>query len=318
MGMARCAWPYLKDPKSERIQVTWARLKGLLDVKIIIPGAVIALLVIVGLYVYHRYLPVGTTETSHNTVPQPQQSDNPFPPDTCVHQIGDTKDIAGVTYVWIPAGTFVMGCSDGDRSCESEETRHKIRLTAFWMSQTEITRGQYKKFRPQDTSESDIVDDELPMVNVKWSTARGYCTAEGADLPTEAQWEYAARGTTSTARYGELNEIAWYRDNSRDTLHDVKLKLPNRYLLYDMLGNAAEWVRDWFDPNYRKTKAEERTVEENPHGPPRQYNKDYGRVVRGGSYLGPPKYVRVSNPNRLDPEQGYGHVGFRCVQECRP
>jgi Sulfatase-modifying factor enzyme 1 len=277
---------------------------------------VIAILVSGGIRLYHTYRPAGQMEMSDSAATQPPV--NPFPPDTCVHQIGDTKDIVGVTYVWIPEGTFVMGCSKGDGDCGLEETRREIRLTPFWMTQTEITRGQYKKFKPQDVSESDVIDDELPIVDMKWSNARAYCTLKGADLPTEAQWEYAARGGTTTARYGELKEIAWYRDNSSYTLHDVKQKMPNRYLLYDMLGNAAEWVKDWFDPKYREVRAREGKLEDNPHGPPHQYNRDYGRIVRGGSYLSVPKYVRVSNPHRLDPELGYGYVGFRCVQECRP
>jgi formylglycine-generating enzyme required for sulfatase activity len=105
-------------------------------------------------------------------------------------------------------------------------------------------------------------------------------------LPTEAEWEYAARAGSSATRYGSLDEIAWYFGNSESRTHDVGGKIPNAWNLYDMLGNVWEWVNDWYDESFYST-GETR----DPKGPA---GGTY-RALRGGSWVSYPRYVRVSD-----------------------
>ena len=90
----------------------------------------------------------------------------------------------------------------------------------------------------------------MPIVNVSWDDAQAYCGWMGGRLPTEAEWEYAARGGSTEARYGNLDDIAWYGKNSGNQTHDVAQKRANGFGLYDMLGNVWEWVSDWYDQYY--------------------------------------------------------------------
>jgi formylglycine-generating enzyme required for sulfatase activity len=250
------------------------------------------------------------------TIQDFEDAESVFPPDRCLHNPGDTKTDFGVTYVWIPGGTFMMGCSQGDEECEAdaEGRLHKKNVPGFWMAQTEMTRGQYKRFRPKDVS-PDTGDNNLPMVSISWYEARAYCQSRpNGDLPTEVEWEYAARAGTQTSRYDNLDTIAWYQGNSEGHLHDVGLKLENRLHLYDMLGNAWEWTRDWYNPEWRR--GPDAMDENNIYGSPDAYRRDYGRIARGGSYSNIARWTRASNPNRQDPYSRFGNIGFRCVQEC--
>lgn len=135
----------------------------------------------------------------------------------------------GLKYVWIPAGTFQMGCSPDDSECDDDEKpAHQVTLSkGFWLGQTEVTVGAYKRFvrsagkamppepnlngRPLNSGWSN---ETMPIVDVTWDEASEYCTWAGGRLPTEAEWEYAARGGTTEARYGSLDEVSWYADNS--------------------------------------------------------------------------------------------------------
>ena len=122
-------------------------------------------------------------------------------------------------------------------------------------------------------------------------------------LPTEAEWEYAARAGTTGARYGELDEIAWYRDNSGETTHPVGEKRANAWGLHDMLGNVYEWTADWYGkyPSGMVT---------DPRGP----STGLGRVVRGGSWGSGARFVRSAYRDDISPGGRYGHVGFRLVR----
>jgi len=247
-------------------------------------------------------------------------------------------------YVWIPPGTFMMGCSPGDNECYDEEKpSHQVRISkGFWMGQTPVTVAAYKRFAaigvsmPPETGFGQGLshgwgNEQMPIIDVTWEEAQAYCGWVGGRLPTEAEWEYAARGGSEEARYRPLEEVAWYADNSgRERLdsarilreeqdkwldrlkengngkHDVGGKRANGFGLFDVLGNVWEWVNDWYDEKYYQTSP---TVD--PPGP----SNGQVRVLRGGSWGDPPRQVRVSIRNRDDPEVMANTFGFRCVGE---
>jgi formylglycine-generating enzyme required for sulfatase activity len=234
----------------------------------------------------------------------------------------------GLKYVWIPPGKFLMGCSPGDNECEDKERpAHQVTISkGFWIGQTEVTVEAYRRFSEATGREMPPAPDfnagwanrNMPIVGVTWEEAQAYCQWVGGRLPTEAEWEYAARAGSTEPRYGPLDEIAWYADNSgRQRLdsksileadlanyhrrvtengngtHPVGQKLPNGFGLYDTLGNVWEWVNDWQDstpiPSYYQ-----HSPSSDPTGPPRGGGFGPYRVLRGGSWSNPPGQVRVS------------------------
>jgi sulfatase modifying factor 1 len=219
----------------------------------------------------------------------------------------------GLKYVRIPPGTFQMGCSPGDKGCENnEKPSHQVSITkAFWIGQTEVTVGAYKRFeeatgrqmpRAPDFNNA-WTNDNLPIVNVTWDEASAYCIWAGGRLPTEAEWEYAARGGSTDARYGNLEGIAWYDGNSGQRRHEVARKRANGFGVYDLLGNVWEWVNDWYDEQYYH-----HGPSQDPSGP----SSGRDRVLRGGSWVSNPRNVRVSVRGWSDPA-GRNNAGFRCV-----
>jgi serine/threonine-protein kinase len=222
----------------------------------------------------------------------------------------------GLRYVWIPPRTFMMGCSPGDNECGAEEKPpHQVTITkGFWMGQTPVTVGAYKRFagaagRQMPAAPSfntGWTNENMPIVDVTWGDAQAYCGWMGGRLPTEAEWEYAARGGSPEARYGNLDEIAWYSQNSGKQTHDVAQKRPNGFGLYDMLGNVWEWVNDWYGQNY---------YQNSPSQDPRGAMSGQFRVLRGGSWGGDPRNVRVSVRFWYDPGVGNTDGGFRCGGE---
>jgi formylglycine-generating enzyme required for sulfatase activity len=208
-----------------------------------------------------------------------------------------------------------MGCSPNDSECnEGEKPPHPVSITHnFWMGRTPVTVGQYRAFVSATHGtmpmESFPQTNEHPVVNVSWDQAAAYCRWSGGRLPTEAEWEYAARGSTAQARYGQLDLIAWYSANSSGRTHPVGKLQPNSYGLYDMLGNAWQWCIDWYDPSYYQ-----RSPGSDPAGPA----SGQDRSLRGGSWVNYPRLVRVSVRYRDQPSYRSYDVGFRCVQEAKP
>ena len=222
----------------------------------------------------------------------------------------------GLKYVWIPPGAFMMGCSPGDTECaDDEKPSHRITISkGFWIGQTEVTVDAYRRFAaamgrqmPNDPSfNSGWANESMPIVNVTWDDAHDYCTWAGGRLPTEAEWEYAARGGSTEALYGKLDEIAWYDSNSGHQTHEVGQKRANGFGLFDVLGNVWEWVNDWYDENYYQSSPS--------RDPPGPASGSLG-VLRGGSSYNYPRNVRVSLRNRSYPANTNGGVGFRCARE---
>jgi formylglycine-generating enzyme required for sulfatase activity len=154
----------------------------------------------------------------------------------------------GLTYVWIPSGTFRMGCSPDDSECfDNERPAHTVTLTrGFWIGQTAVTQAAYSKV--MDGNPSTYHGAQLPVEEVAWDNAKVYCERIKMRLPTEAEWEYAARGGAEGARYAAVEHIAWYNANAASATHVVAQKQPNAFGVYDMLGNVREWVADWYGP----------------------------------------------------------------------
>jgi serine/threonine protein kinase len=207
----------------------------------------------------------------------------------------------GQYYLWIPPGTFTMGCS-GDGECEDDEKPvHEVTITkGFWIGQTEATQEAYQKMTGHNPSR--FKGAKLPVENITWDQAQAFCRAVGMRLPSEAEWEYAARAGSRANRYGVLNQIAWYRGNSGSETHEVGMKLPNVWGLQDMLGNAMEWVADWSAPYSVGGFTD-------PRGPA----SGRARVQRGGAMNTVQGRVRLSARFRQPPESLFNVTGVRCV-----
>ena len=246
-----------------------------------------------------------------------------------------------------------MGCSTGDKECFSDENPHQVKIArGFWLGQTEVTVGAYQRFAQKkgvSMPDEPVIgqrklnpawsDPDQPMVEVTWAEAKSYCESwANGRLPTEAEWEYAARAGTTAARYGELGAIAWYADNSGNSpldsaqayekeaardwtkylsilerngnrIHRVKdQRRPNAWNLYDMLGNVWEWANDWYQADYYKSVA---SPVIDPKGP----LSGTERVLRGGGWDFNPRGLRVSDRGRFGPKYRSNYIGFRCARE---
>lgn len=230
----------------------------------------------------------------------------------------------GATYVWIEPGTFQMGCSANDSACGADEKpAHSVTMSkGFWIGQTLVTQGTYKKvmtanpsiYRGDQISEpveqaglnpSIFKGDQLPVEGMTWNDASAFCEGIGMRLPTEAEWEYAARGGSTASTYAALDQIGWWDGNSNGSTHEVSQKQANKFELYDMIGDVWEWVSDWYAP-YDPAAATD------PKGPA---HGTY-HVLRGGSwYTG----VRLSTSTRARGQAWVGggnfggDRGLRCV-----
>jgi formylglycine-generating enzyme required for sulfatase activity len=198
----------------------------------------------------------------------------------------------GQLYVWIPPGRFMMGCSPGDDDCKDYESpQHEETIAkGFRLGRTEVNQAAYERVTGSKAY-FHFKGADLPVDQATWTDANQYCVSIGGRLPTEAEWEYAARGGTTGVRYGELDAIAWYDENSADTTHPVGRKEANKYGLYDMLGNVWEWV----DNRHPKTEP---------------------RVLRGGAWDSKHDFdLRASSADRYEPghrsDESVG--GFRCA-----
>ncbi len=215
----------------------------------------------------------------------------------------------GITLVKIPAGKFTMGSPKTQLGHKSDETPHSVVLTKdYYISTTEITQEQYEQVMGENPSV--VKGKKLPVTNVTWADAMRFCRKlSGIEnyvfrLPSEAEWEFAARGGQPGlfANGARLFELAHYKTNSNNKIHDVRSKAPNAFGLYDVHGNVAEWCFDWYGP-YPSSETK------NPGGP---FKGEY-KVVRGGTYSSPAMLCRAAARLKLNRELSSKSIGFRIV-----
>ena len=218
----------------------------------------------------------------------------------------------GINMVYVEGGTFKMGATSeqGSDAEIDEKPVHSVTLDSYYIAETEVTQAQWRAV--MGTNPSYFTGDNRPVEQVSWYEAREFCrrlsqlTGKRYALPTEAQWEYAARGGKKSKGYmysgsNTIDDIAWYYDNSSNTTLSVKQKQPNELGLYDMSGNVWEWCSDWWNSNYYSS-----SPSINPTGPTTGSN----RVLRGGHWSSIARYCRVSFRG-ITPDGGSGITGCR-------
>lgn len=269
---------------------------------------------------------------------------------------GDVRTDEHGAMVFIPGGTFAMGSDEG---MPHESPVHPVTLAAFWMDRTEVTVGEYRRFvmatghrtEAEKTGWSAVFDvatrewtrvdgarwshpegpahpatEDEPVTQLAWSDAAAYARWANKRLPTEAEWERAARGGLEGKTYAWGDELRpagkvvanWWQGSfpARNTLEDGFLgrapvaRFPaNGYGLYDVAGNVWEWCADWYDARYYDA-----SPSKNPSGPA----SGAERVMRGGSFLCAENFCvnyRVAGRGHAPPDSGANHVGFRCARD---
>jgi formylglycine-generating enzyme required for sulfatase activity len=220
--------------------------------------------------------------------------------------------IAGVM-VLVKGGTFTMGCTaeQGGDCQRNESPAHQVTLSDFYIGKYEVTQKQWKAVMGDDNNPSNFKGDDLPVEMVSWNDVQEFITklnvktGKNYRLPTEAEWEYAARGgnVSKGYKYGgsvDVNEVAWYGENGESVTHRVGTKKANELGIHDMSGNVYEWVHDLYG-NYRKNDLT------NPQGS----STGSRRVFRGGSWYYSAGYARVSYRSFNDPDARSNFLGFR-------
>jgi formylglycine-generating enzyme required for sulfatase activity len=222
-----------------------------------------------------------------------------------------------MTFCWCPAGKFTMGSPKSETDRSSDENQVKVTLSrGFWMAKTEVTQAQWQAVMGQNPSE--FKGANRPVEYVSWNDAQEFLTkvnvilgnSDGGKmvLPTEAQWECAARaGETGPYSGGALDEVAWYYSNSESKPHPVGTKKPNAWGLHDMHGNVREWCADWYESEL------EGGVD------PRGAASGSGRVFRGGSWYGSAYNCRVAyRSDYYGPSLSSNDFGFRVARSSVP
>lgn len=231
-------------------------------------------------------------------------------PDTTINSIG-------MELVLIPPGSFRMGGDKKLEQAEDHETpRHIVKISqTYFLGKYEVTQVQWSEI--MNNNPSEFVDDKRPVESVSWNDVKVFIqklnTKEETNkyrLPTEAEWEYAARaGSESSYAFGSdtimLSQYAWYRKNSGGKTHPVGQLNPNVWGLYDMHGNVHEWCQDWFDRKYYSQSASNA-----PLGP----STGLAKALRGGDWGSEDWYCRSASRSLSSPDRRSNRLGFRLVR----
>ena len=240
-------------------------------------------------------------------------------------QTRDSVELPGgaIVVIQIPPGHFQMGsdrsihANDKWKPCpacptrnEAERPVHPVTISrAFWMGAFPVTQQQWRSVMGMNPSRMQAAGPDAPVEQVSFRDVQAFLAKVNAlqtrwrvRLPSEAEWEYAARAGTVGDTYGPLDRIAWYGGNGRGTTHPVGQKAPNPFGLYDMLGNVWQWCQDWFGP-YPDSAVTD------PHGPA---EGDH-RVTRGGCFYCDAIHERAARRNRDTEDHASQSIGFRIV-----
>jgi formylglycine-generating enzyme required for sulfatase activity len=222
----------------------------------------------------------------------------------------------GAEMVLVPAGKFWMGSDGTDRDAVGDEKpRHSVDLDAFYIDQYPVTNALYKRFvdatgRAASVYWADSRFNAQPVVDVSWYDAEAYCRWAGKRLPTEAEWEKAARGTDGqTYPWGDQ----WDSTSANSSESKLGKATPvwtyptgvSPFGAYDMAGNVWQWVADWYDRDYYQW-----TPQRNPTGP----DSGTRRVLRGGSWLNDPVLLRSAARDYNTPDFRHDYIGVRCAR----
>lgn len=266
-------------------------------------------------------MPTRTTTTT--TYSQTGYASQPAP--AANQDFTETAWGVNMKMIWVEGGDFLMGCTSEQGNCESDEQNvRRVTVDGFYIGMLEVTQSQWEKVvgtsvtQQRNKANPDWslkgVGPDYPMYYVSWDEAMEFCrllsnkTGRTYTLPTEAQWEYAARGGNKNegAKYAGSNMIdavAWYADNSGNSTHIVGSKRANALGIYDMSGNVWEWCKDWYANSYVSYDTN------NPVGP----SSGACRVDRGGGWSSTASSCRVANRGSNSPGGRDGNLGFRVV-----
>ena len=242
-------------------------------------------------------------ETEGSESPEPEPEPEPEP----------DINVGGFDMVFVAGGTFTMGATaeQGSDAESDEKPTHSVTVSDFYIGKYEVTQAQWKAV--MGSNPSNFQGDNLPVEKVSWNDIQEFIqklnaqTGKKFRLPTEAEWEYAARGGNQSKGYkysgsNSISEVAWYDGNSGT--HPVGQKTPNELGIYDMSGNVYEWCQDW----YGSYSSEAQT---NPTGP----SSGSSRVLRGGSWHSLARNCRVSYRNDRYPDNRSSYYGFRLAMD---
>ena len=225
-------------------------------------------------------------------------------------------EVKGVQFKmkYVEGGSFIMGAQDNDNEAHYwEKPSHWVKIDSFYMSETQVTQMLWNLVMKEgpfsfkgNANPVESVSIHECNVFIKRLNA---ITGRKFSLPTEAQWEYAARGGNKSKGYiyagsNQLDKVSWYRDNSDSKTHQVATKEPNELGLYDMTGNVWEWCNDFYNDNYYSI-----SPQDNPNGP--LSGDEY--VIRGGCWLNSPKGCRITSRAHKSPSYFSNIIGFRLV-----
>ena len=256
-----------------------------------------------------------------------------------------TTELDGAEMVFVPAGPFWMGSLEDDSyAYQNEMPQREVTLDAFWIDRYEVTNARYAAcvdagvckapfafgmFKPNSSTREQYFGNpeyvNYPVIYVNWFAAQEYCTWAGKRLPTEAEWEKAARGTDgrlfpwgnkdvtgNLANLADANTnydwtIRYINDGFQDTSPAGNYPQgASPYGAMDMAGNVWEWVQDWYDVSYYRT-----APDENPAGP----DEGEYKGLRGGSWQSSNWGIRAALRSRLEPDIAYNYIGFRCAMD---
>ena len=246
--------------------------------------------------------------------------------------VGSTNSI-GMEFVTIDRGRFEMGCTPEQAGCANKEKpAHTVTLNrGFQIQTTEVTQGQYRAVMGENPSEFSTCGSDCPVETVSWHSAIKFANAlskkeglvpaysgtgdsirwderaNGYRLPTEAEWEYAARAGQATLYSGsnEVTDVAWIKSNSGNSTHKVGTKQPNGWGLYDMSGNVWEWCWDWYGRSYYASS---------PGADPGGVSFGDERIFRGGSWYSLTDSARVGFRFKYKPTMRSYYIGFRLIR----